>query len=430
MVCNIDTFLYHSTLLLSYVRLERVQPLIIYFIFLSIFWCLFRIVVLNNSIESVNYHHLLSFDLTDMAWTVCMITISSIFLVFGIALGAYKGSTSLKFKTPLISSRVNTKFLISYFLLIMLWMLVIRNFYNDPAFAGPTLDKPLAVLNMVLSDFPFIFLVTGLIIYRPNITLQLKILLISLTIIYVLALMLLGSRAGTYWVFIAYGVAILAYNYRYKFKVKYLTLFIFVLIISLLLYVVSSELRQISISLTRAGDYSTFKLITGLWEAKDELSSNFDLGYWLNAFSRRISMFDYLNVFFNGTMVTDHLRFTYGFKSLWNVLMPSIVGFNDAILFQSNLFQVACGHNTYEMALTNYHSDMLPLFGILYVNFSFFSLICISFFGYISARGYIWIDYFDLKESFFLKDYTFIFSVIFFLVWVLSQQFKTYYFIL
>ena len=61
---GLSTILYVLVLLLlSYVKSDRIQPLITYFIFLSIFWCAFRIVVLNNSLESVNFRYLVDLDL-------------------------------------------------------------------------------------------------------------------------------------------------------------------------------------------------------------------------------------------------------------------------------------------------------------------------------------------------------------------------------
>ena len=128
----------------------------------------------------------------------------------------------------------------------------------------------------------------------------------------------------------------------------------------------------------------------------------------MDLISRRLGYFDYMNVMFNKEPVNNYLGVTYGLKSFWNVIWPNLSStlvFHDAGIFQANLFKVAYGHGTYQQAVDNYHSDMLPLFGVLYINFKSFSLLILFFLGYVSSLMFRWIDVSNLKVKYIYKSF-------------------------
>ena len=388
---GLSTILYVLVLLLSsYVKSERIQPLIAYFIFVSIFWCVFRLIVLNNSLESVNFRYLVDFDLADMTWSVLMLTFSSGFLVCGLLLGSYRGPPKLRLNVPVISS--------GYISFLLFWAVI-----ENSIFRGSGTTKLLNIISMALSLDSLILLVASLLVYKQTLPRTLRHLLVLLIICYVLMRVASGSKAAIYIVFTGALTTLLAFNYRFKLKLKHLILAVCVVPFALFFFVAGTELRAISYSLSRSGDFSYLQLMSTLYDVRHDIFGNLDVAQWFNVISRRLSMFDYLNVSFNGSTITDHLGLIYGLKTLWNIVTPSFVSFDDAILFQANLFKVAYGHGTYLEAVGNYHSDMLPLFGSTYVIFGGLSLPIIGLFGYVSSRLYILIDCCNFKEKYFFK---------------------------
>ena len=396
---GLSTILYVLVLLLlSYVKVDRIQPLVTYFIFVSIFWCVFRLVVLNNSLESVSYRYLVDFDLADMAWSVLMLTFSSGFLVCGLLLGSYKRPPRLRLNIPVISSAVNIKFLVGYFSILLFYA-----FFESSISQLAGRSKLQGIISMALSTDSIILLVTALLVYKRNLPRTLRNVLVLMIIFYVLMRVSVGSKSAIYIVFSGALTVLLAFNYRFKFKLKHLILAVCVAPFALIFFVAGTEIRAISYSLSYSGDFSYLQLFSAFYDARHNIFSTLDVAQWFNVFSKRLSMFDYLNVSFNGSTITDHLGLIYGLKTLWNVFTPSFLAFDDTILFQANLFKVAYGHGTYLDAVGNYHTDMLPLFGSTYVIFGGLSLPLIGLFGYVSARLYILIDCCNFKEKYFFK---------------------------
>ncbi|MDB2676340.1 hypothetical protein N9Y82_02975, partial [Amylibacter sp.] len=382
-------------LILSFTKVKAVQPLFIYFIFLSIFWILFRSIVLNFSDESVNYRYLLDFDFNDMAWTIFMISISSIFLVFGIVLGGLKGPSKINFKVPLLSTDINRKIFAPYFLL-----LVVIIVYQNTGYMA-TITKLTAVISMFLSTDTLLILAIAVIVTRQKMPSWDSYLIIFTLFLYVVVRVVVGSKSGIFYIGLGLLVNILAVNHLYKFNSKYIIILAILVPIAFIIFLLGTEVRKISYSLTMAGDFSnSFHLIRILFEQRDIILNELDFQFFFNTFSRRISMFDYLIVFFNAETNTDHLGIIYGLKTFWNVITPPFVAFDDALVFQANLFKVAYGSETYQEQLQNYHSDMLPLFGTLYGIFGNFCLIFVSLFGYIFSRIYIIIDNIHFSEKY------------------------------
>lgn len=385
-------------LVLSFTKVKTVQPLVIYFIFLSIFWCLFRVIVLNFSVESVNYRYLLDFDHSDMAWTVLMISISSIFLVAGIVLGGLKRPPKVRFKVPLLSMGVNVKFFALYFLFLLVVVVVENELFRE---SGAT--KAVAVISFFLSTDSLIFLICSLFISRQDLSSRERHLLLLALFAYVFIRLLVGSKSGLYVVFLGLMVGMLSFDHLFKIRIKLIFLLFMLAPIGLIIFAVGTETRALSFELSKAGEFSNANLLNLIYEKRHIIWDSFDLQGFFNYFSRRISMFDYLNVLFNGETQTEHLGFLYGLKTLWNVITPSFIGFDDALIFQANLFKVAYGPETYQEKLTSYHSDMLPFFGSSYAAFGGFSLVLVSVFGYIFSRIYIIIDCCNFQENYFFK---------------------------
>ena len=145
--------------------------------------------------------------------------------------------------------------------------------------------------------------------------------------------------------------------------------------------------------LFQSGEFNLISLVTLFNDSIFTRLSEIDYEGFLDTVSRRLQMFDYLNVFYNHNPINDYLGINYGLKTFWNVIYPNLYSgltFSDASIFQSNLFKVSYGHGTYEEAVLNYHSDMLPLFGVLYINFGSISFVILTILGFIFSIIYRW----------------------------------------
>ena len=99
--------------------------------------------------------------------------------------------------------------------------------------------------------------------------------------------------------------------------------------------------------------------------------------------SRRVSYFDYLNVFFHGEVINQYMSLQYTLKVIFNSIFPGFLGLNipEAEILPSRLFKVAYGYENFIDNLFNYHTDHLPLYGFLYTNFSLSALLVIFLTG-------------------------------------------------
>ena len=79
----------------STIQLTNTKPLLIYFIFLSILWCLLRIVYLQFSIDSLNYTYLVNLTPNEIAISITLLTVSSLFFLLGLATGDKKNITKV-----------------------------------------------------------------------------------------------------------------------------------------------------------------------------------------------------------------------------------------------------------------------------------------------------------------------------------------------
>jgi len=170
-----------------------------------------------------------------------------------------------------------------------------------------------------------------------------------------------------------------------------------IIIISLLLTPVAVSLFFVGhvarLSKAFAGDeFSLYHLISTFSENYERTLGDLDPIEFADFLFRRLSMFDYLNVFFNGEPSADYLGISYGLKLMWNSIWPAFIStypeFQEAAVFPANLFKVSYGSGTYNEVLDNYHSDMLPLFGYLFINFGPFSLILLFLLGVLISLVY------------------------------------------
>lgn len=382
------------------------RPLIIYFIIISIIWCGLRVVYLLYSFESLNFDYLFGSRVNDVAWSVLLMTISSIFFISGIIFsGHLKINFSSKLNLPIVNSDIKESFLIKYFAFVLLYSIFD---YQLVWSSGAT--KSSSIISMLFSFDMSIFLVTGFLIYNyASLSTRNKFVLLTLVLGFILVRTLGGSKAGIFQVFIASLATILAINHNTIISKKVLLLLsVFLIPPAFLLFIFGDEFRVLRYQLANSGDFNLSILFSQFSASYENILSQIDMKSIMDLISRRLGYFDYMNVMFNKEPVNNYLGVTYGLKSFWNVIWPNLSStlvFHDAGIFQANLFKVAYGHGTYQQAVDNYHSDMLPLFGVLYINFKSFSLLILFFLGYVSSLMFRWIDVSNLKVKYIYKSF-------------------------
>ena len=122
---------------------------------------------------------------------------------------------------------------------------------------------------------------------------------------------------------------------------------------------------------------------TDVWENKDKLEQ-FSYGGDLFkeslavSISRRLSLVDYLLVMFNEEPIyKDYFSLGYTIKNIANLLpgMP----YPD-VVHVARLFRVSYGKKTLSQVFDQYHTDMIPYFGNVYLMFGYILFLPIIFF--------------------------------------------------
>ena len=370
-----------ALLCLSFVNYRKAEPLAIFTLYLCVIWLAFRAVYLNFRFESLNYQYLIISNQQTVATSYILITAFSLILFMGIWVGSLiRLDGSRKVRRIFDLRKNNDNFLLKYS-----WILVAV--YASKFLIPETVVSNIPTLIwMLTSTDPFIILVISGAVYRfsegkSNLDRQ---------FIYLLAAFLLlrtldGSKGALFVV--AYTVLACFLIQMPKFRVQSKTIFLSLLlfIISVALFFVGHGFRLLRQH--RGNIDGAFESWNGFLRIFDVFDS-MNYFHLLDMLSQRLSMLDYLNVMFTQPPYFGFLGGGYATIMAVNTLIPStlssILGIGEYTLFPANLFKVAYGFGSYQAAELNYHTDMLPLWGLIYVNMpmmSFLFTFLTGFFG-------------------------------------------------
>lgn len=368
-----------SIFTISIIKLNYLNALKDVFVFYSIIWIVSRIFYLNFRYESINYSYLINFNKYDSSLTILMITIFSIILFLGIYLAdktKFHKTLSICFQNNLFKSflNINSKFLSLYLVLTLIVSYLNAQYFNNG-------DKIISIINILFSvdSFILIYIYTYFVNKKNNN--ECNNYFFTFLLLYIFVRTYLGSKGALFIVITTFYISIILTNPNFKINIKKIFILFIILLFSPLLFFIGHLFRLAHDS----------KLSTP--QSNTELSFfnniNFDVIPKIDMISRRLSMFDYLNVFFNDLPSNYYLSTIYSLKMLWNVISPSFLNleFNYNIL-PANLFKASYNYGTYSEVANNYHSDMLPLFGFLYINFGLASFLILFFIIFIIACVY------------------------------------------
>lgn len=350
------------------------------FIFLNIFWIIFRLLYLLFEPGSFNYNHIIIFNSSDFAFTLFYLACCSI--IFFLTISSLSIISKEKRDEFLIKDTLYKKsyLVISVYFLIIL----IENFLVDRFF--PTYDSYfIKLISVFFSIDLFVILFSFYFIYFKN-QLSKKFLIFSYVILftYIVFRLIHGSKSGLFIIFLNLLVGFLLLRPRLFIKIKHLFISVLLIPFGFLIFVIGTVFRFYKRNLLQ-DSLSSENIFENLLETYDRLDYISTFSALFDAFSKRISMLDYMHVLVNKDPVNDYLGLTYAFKSFFNVLAPrfisDFIGFGDVIVLQANLFVVAYGLNSYAEVVESYHTDMLPLFGYLFLNFGFILSLIVIFFG-------------------------------------------------
>lgn len=347
-------------------------------IFYSLIWVGFRAVYLNIRYESINYSYLINFNKFDVSYSLFMTTIYTIILVLGIfvadrciinrCVNTYLSRIRL-FTIP----SINFKFLCSYFITTLFLSILFNYDILEKS------NKAIVIFSILFSVdcFLLIFYIEH-VRNGSNKSRVHQLLFYSTCLIYLVVRVSSGSKGGLFMLFTTYIIASISYKKNFYLSKKFICSVPFIIVISCILFLVGNSIRL-------AKSNNLVNNVTELQATTIVDSIDFtDYTYTMDFVSRRLSMLDYLNVFFNEEPSRDYLSLEYSLKMLWNVISPAILNleFNYKI-FPANLFKASYGHGSYLEVVDNYHSDMLPMFGFLFINFGALSLLITFFIGFL-----------------------------------------------
>ena len=371
-------------------RDKNTKPLLYMLVIHSIFWIVIRICYLNFDPTLVQYGDLIggSIPLSDLIFTIEMLLLSTAFLVAGIQVGGKISISNITNKVTgeggLYAFNIRDSFLFRYLLIILVLTIIhtstaemFKTNYWIQIFGILTFYGPILMLFICHSVY-----------YWGQSSNKKKIKLVVIGVLFVIMRTLGGSKGGLFY------------------------------LITIFLYFVGHELHVLMRSHFSEKISFSFYLehLPVVFEYATNVTSFKDI---LNPISERLSMYDYSNIMFNYEPVNDYLGFTYGLKMVWNTIIPHYLlpslYFEEAIVFPANLFKLAYGFGSYEQVIQHYHSDMLPLFGYLFMNMWFISLPVIFLIGFLFSYFYKRLSVSQIKNLYFYKTlYLFYFANILF----------------
>tara|TARA_B100000242_G_scaffold184379_1_gene132499 strand:+ start:1152 stop:2630 length:1479 start_codon:yes stop_codon:yes gene_type:complete len=379
----------------TFVKNERIKPLLIYFNLISILWIGIRIAYLSFRYEAINYKYIYSFSKID----VCISLILCIFFTLSLNLGLIFGSRlRLKFPKVKVPKFFQEEFEIKDFLKVSLISTILYTI-----FSVLKIDNKYEFIISFILPMQFIFwcLISVYIKYSSFLNEQIS---SKMKLIFYFIILLTfykrtfidASKGAILDLSMQFLSAFLVINKTFFIKIKYLYFGLIAILFSVPIYFLAYGIRFFKV-ISASYDVS----ITNYLLTKFSFS---DLNYFItntvggdgnfislmDNLSRRVSYFDYLNIFFHGEVVNQYMSLKYSLKVIFNSIFPRFLGlnFSEAELFPSRLFKVAYGYENFMDNLYNYHTDHIPLYGFLYANFSLSAILIIFVTGVTIAIIY------------------------------------------
>ena len=388
--------------LLTYIKKTKISPLIQGIVYTSIFWCVIRLTVLCFFPEKINYQYLIEFADYDVALSICLTMLSTLFLVVGVLLSSKIRTFRFKLTVP----SINLRLLNFYFAIIIL-------FHFGIEFFSP-LDVSLIESNVILQfivapDSVFIvFMAVNLSAYNQDRLARFSLLFFCLLCGYIVLRVLQGSKSGGYTLVYVFLLAQMVIHRDPFFSKKTLISILCVILPVMFIAFYSGHVTRFFKAMNQTQEFSlsVSEVKSFLDDDKISLMKISNPSEFLHLVSRRVSMFEYLNVMFTKKPEEkDYLTVGYGLKTVWNIVAPrGELEYEDAKLFPANLFKAAYSDRwTYEEAQQNYHTDMLPLYGYLYVNLGVGSFLLLTYIGFVVGILFTSIYHRDLSTLLAIK---------------------------
>ena len=353
-----------------------------FFVFLNIFWIIIRLFILLIYPEKFNYDHIIKLNDYDFAFTFIYLTLASIVFLLSLYTSTYfkKIKTNKFLKLDSVSKK-SYKFIIIYLVAVIFGTLLIKKYYP--------IDKTyiLQLINIFIAVDVFIILVSFYFVYyKDQLNKNLLITTYLVFFVYIAFRLYLGSKSAIYQLFLNFLVGFLLLSPKLYLRKKHLFYCFLLFPISIIFFLVGTVFRFYN-TYSIGNSLDSFDVFDGLEETFYRLDYINSLPNFLDVLSARISMLDYSHVLINATPTNDYLGIVYALKTFFNVIFPSffsnILGIGDAVVLQASLFQTAYGIKSYSESIVNYHSDMLPLFAYLYLNFGFVISLILIYLGFL-----------------------------------------------
>tara|TARA_Y100000996_G_C22553491_1_gene654651 strand:+ start:1717 stop:2865 length:1149 start_codon:yes stop_codon:yes gene_type:complete len=275
-----------------------------------------------------------------------------------------------------------TALIIAFILSIIVHYVVVYVFGSGRGGGSPLY---LAILSRILNrSFIFLILSTYVIFNWSRINRNKKYIFYSSVTIYILSLIFVAASKGAlfwtgFWLFICL-LAGQSKDSNIRISKPILISLIPILLISISLYDFGNQIRYVLAGSLKGTEVS----FTELWENKDKLKQ-FSFGGDLFkeslpvSISRRLSQIDYLIIMFNQEPIhKEYFTLSYTLKNIANQILPGMPYPN--VVHVARLFRVSYGHKTMSEVFDQYHTDMIPYFGNVYLMFGYILFLPIIFF--------------------------------------------------
>jgi hypothetical protein len=230
----------------------------------------------------------------------------------------------------------------------------------------------IAILSRVLNRSFIFILLSSFVMSKWNfLSKGYKAIYTIILIIQILSLIFISASKGAiFWTFFWILICFLASKFhvsRAKISKSLYILILPVVLVSIFLFNFGNQLRYVLSGTLRGTNVN----ISTVWENRENLKQ-FSYGgdlfkeNLLISISKRLSQFDYLTVMFNKEPVyPEYYSLRYTIKNIANQIMPGLP-YPD-VIHVARLFRVSYGVKTFFNAYTQYHTDMIPYFGHVYL---------------------------------------------------------------
>ena len=397
LVVSVQAYLLVLIGIINIRKIGKAQEVLLLIVSLSIVWIVVRSLFIVADYESVNYQYILPADITSLSFTIFMIMLSTIFLCGGVIVGYSFQKSEIK-KSHVSSNEIY--FITVYFVLTLLWS-ISQKWLLGSQDGSSTLVSLIAIIFS--PDIMLLLFVSTVVYVFGNLSKMQRYTVLGVLVFFVIARVSVGSKGGVFVLFVLFLIALLSYRSQIAIPKRALGILALLFPISILLFFVGHGIRLYYSEFSDSGlTLSSIISKAGvIWSYSTNLEGQ-QAGTLVEMLSRRLSMLDYLYVCFNATPTGDQLGLVYQMKAIVNIIFPGLP-FEEAKYFSARLFKVAYGIADYRAIVDNYHTDMLPVFGWLFLNLGSISIVALFLFGTIVGFFYRKLCSVNTKYSFFYR---------------------------